>query len=755
MEPVKDPVCGMNVDPQSAKWKYDHDHQSYYFCNPKCLEKFKADPEKYLNPTPEPVDPNDQRMYTCPMHPEIRQVGPGSCPVCGMALEPEEISLEETENPELVDFTRRFKVSAVFTLPLVLVTMAEMIPGVQFSLPGWVQLVLATPVVLWAGWPFFERGAASIRTGNLNMFTLIAIGTGVAYAYSLFAVMFPETLPREFYDHAGKVPLYFEAAAVIVTLVLLGQILELKARERTSDAIKALLGLAPKTARRVEADGREVDVAIDSVHKGDLLRIRPGEKIPVDGVVVEGLSSVDESMITGEPIPVEKKPDDLVTGATVNGQGTLIMRAEKVGKETLLSQIVSLVAKAQRSRAPIQSLADKVSSYFVPTVIAVAVIAAVFWALYGPHPTYVYAIMSAVSVLIIACPCALGLATPMSIMVGVGRGARSGILVRHAAALENLEKINVLVVDKTGTLTEGRPRVVAIRPLEGFSENELLELAAAVEKASEHPLANAVLSEAEKRNLKLGEVSDFISFTGRGIKGKVKNRSVVVGNFSLINETAGAPASVLTEAAEEFVERGAGILFIAIDEKPAGVIAVEDPIKESSRDAIQYFKKRHIRVLMLTGDSRRTAKAVAERLGIDEVKAEVLPEQKSLFVKRMVSEGHIVAMVGDGVNDAPALAAAHVGVAMGTGTDVAIESAGITLLRGDLRAMVSAHELSLATMKNIRQNLFFAFFYNAVGVPVAAGLLYPFFGVLLSPMFASFAMSLSSVSVIINALRLR
>lgn len=714
--------------------------------------------------TPRPSAPvsteDKERIYTCPMHPEVRQKGPGNCPICGMALEPEEVSLDEAENPELVDFTKRLKVSAVLSTPLLLLAMSDLIPGqpVQHALPAWlyagIQLVLATPVVLWGGFPFFERGWISIKTRNLNMFTLIAIGTGVAFLYSVVATFFPQLFPEEMRVHAGMAPLYFEAAAVITTLVLVGQVLELRARSQTGNAIKALLGLAPKTARRVSENGEEEDIPLEHIHVGDRLRVRPGEKVPVDGEILEGQSSVDESMITGEPIPVEKEKGSRVTGATVNGSGTFIMTATRVGSETLLSQIVKMVSQAQRSRAPIQKLADKVSSYFVPMVVLISVLTAVFWILLGPAPALTYAILNSVAVLIIACPCALGLATPMSIMVGTGKGASYGVLIKNAEALEAMEGIDTLIVDKTGTLTVGKPELSDIQTLGAFQKQEILEQAAALENVSEHPLAEAIVRAAKDQNLKIKPVEDFKSLTGMGLTGKVDGIEVLIGNRRLL-EKFEIPVDELSPLAESLQRTGHGAMLVALNNKPAGVIAVSDPIKNTTKEAISYFHQKGVEVIMLTGDNHHTARAVAEKVGIDRFEADVLPEEKNKYVRKFQSEGKRVAMAGDGINDAPALAQADVGIAMGTGTDVAMESAGVTLVKGDLMGIVRSHVLSQKTMRNIRQNLFFAFIYNALGVPVAAGLLYPFFGILLSPMLASLAMSLSSVSVIANALRLR
>lgn len=703
---------------------------------------------------------NKDLIYTCPMHPEIRQKGPGSCPICGMALEPEEVQLEEVENPELKDFTRRLWVSAGLSIPLLLLAMSDLIPGqpVQHSMPFWVyaglQLILASPVVLWGGFPFFQRGWESIKSKNLNMFTLIALGTGVAYGYSVFATFLPSLFPEDLKVHAGFVPLYFEAAAVITALVLVGQVLELRARSQTGNAIKALLGLVPKTAKKVFDNGQEEEISIEDIQLGDLLRVRPGEKVPVDGEIIEGKSSLDESMITGEPIPVEKEAGSPVTGATINGTGTFLMKATRVGSDTLLSQIVKMVSQAQRSRAPIQKLADTVSSYFVPAVVLIAIATAIVWSIWGPEPAFTYAILNSVAVLIIACPCALGLATPMSIMVGTGKGATNGVLIKNAEALEVLEKIDTLVVDKTGTLTVGKPKLSKIYTKNNFSEDQVLSFSASIESVSEHPLARAILEEAKERQVSLKQVEDFDSMTGMGLFGRIDGHDILVGNKKLL-EKHGVDATEAIKEAEELQKTGNGIMFISIDGVLAGTLAVNDPIKETTKDAISYFHEKGIQVIMLTGDNKHTAKAIADKIGIDKFEADVLPDRKSEVIKSLQNEGRRVAMAGDGINDAPALAQSNVGIAMGTGTDVAIESAGVTLIKGDLMGIVKAHKLSQQTMKNIRQNLFFAFFYNALGVPLAAGLLYPFMGLLLSPMFASLAMSLSSVSVIGNALRLR
>ena len=753
---VKDPVCGMSVDPHTAKHKAVHNEHTYYFCSAGCREKFIKSPSTYLAEKPAPKEVPAGTIYTCPMHPEIRQVGPGSCPICGMALEPELVSADTPTNPELGYMTRRFWIALVLTIPILFLEMIPHVTGISFVPANWsnpLQFVLAAPVVLWAGYPFFERGWKSVISGNLNMFTLIAMGVGVAWLYSVVAVLAPQIFPAAFRDHHGNVAVYFEAAAVITVLVLLGQVLELRAREQTSGAIRALLDLAPKHARRLKEDGTEEDIAVDAIVVGERLRVRPGEKVPVDGLALEGKSSIDESMVTGESMPVAKKSGDRLIAGTINQTGALVMRADKVGRDTMLAQIVQMVAAAQRSAAPIQRLADRVSAWFVPLVIAIAVLAFAAWALFGPEPRFGYGLVAAVTVLIIACPCALGLATPMSIMVGVGRGAHMGVLVKNAAALERLEHVDTIVVDKTGTLTEGKPRLTKIFSL-NTNENELLRLAASVERASEHPLAVSVVNAANQRGLKLSEVADFDSPTGKGVVATVDGKRVALGNSKFLKEL-GVSTEQLATQAEEARSSGATAIYVAVEASVAGVLAIEDPIKATTQEALATLKAEGIRIVMLTGDNVTTAKAVANRLGITEVKAEVLPDQKSQVVAQLRSEGRIVAMAGDGVNDAPALAAADVGIAMGTGTDVAIESAGITLLKGDLIGIARARSLSRATMKNIRQNLFFAFLYNAAGVPVAAGVLYPIFGILLSPIIAAAAMALSSVSVVGNALRLR
>ena len=801
---VKDPVCGMDVNPSAAKHKLVHAGETYYFCSVGCAEKFRAHPEKYAQPMPakaipaeklitQPAEDNRKYIcpmcpevsktgpgacpkcgmalepdlpltskveYTCPMHPEIVRPGPGSCPICGMALEPRTMTLNQEENPELRDMRHRLWFSLVLTLPLVGIDMLHMMPGmpVQHLMSGaslpWLELLLATPVVLWGGWPFFQRGWASLVNRSTNMFTLIAMGTGVAYAYSFVGTILPELFPPALRSMNGRPPVYFEAAAAITTLVLLGQVLELRARSQTSHAIRALLDLSPKTARLLKADGSEADVALDQVQRGDRLRVRPGEKMPVDGLVLEGSSSVDESMITGESFPVEKGPGTRVIGATVNGNGTLVMRAERVGSETLLAQIVQLVSQAQRSRAPIQRLADRVSGYFVPAVVAIAVITFIAWFLLGPEPRLAKALVNAVAVLIIACPCALGLATPMAIMVGTGRGARVGVLIKNAEALEVLEKVDTLVVDKTGTLTEGKPTLTTIVALGWLEEPTLVRLVASLERGSEHPLASALIRAAEEQKFMMSEVRDFHYVPGKGVSGIVDGKAVLVGTERLLSDS-GITTSELESRAESLRNEGQTTIFVAIDGKLAGILGVADPVKAGAPEAIRELKSQGMNILMLTGDNRATAQAVARKLGIEEVEAEVLPERKSEVIASLQKKGRIVAMAGDGINDAPALAQAHVGIAMGTGTDVAMESGGVTLVKGDLAGMVRARNLSRAVMRNIRQNLFFAFVYNSLGVPVAAGVLYPLFGILLSPVVAAAAMSFSSVSVITNSLRLR
>lgn len=756
---VLDPVCGMTVDPATSKHRFDHHGETFHFCSAGCRAKFAADPAKYLakEKAPAPQTPVGT-IYTCPMHPEIRQVGPGSCPICGMALEPEVASLETGPNPELADMTRRLWIGGALALPAVVLEMGGHLAGphnwIDQTLSNWIQLVFATPVVLWAGWPFFVRGWQSLLTRNLNMFTLIAMGTGAAYVYSIIGTVAPQIFPANFRGHEGAVAVYFEAAAVITVLVLLGQVLELRARDATSGAIKALLQLAPKTARRIDADGGEHEVEIDTLHAGDRLRVRPGEKVPVDGTILEGRSSLDESLVTGESMPVTKEPGTKVISGTLNQSGSFIMRADKVGRETLLSQIVQMVADAQRSRAPIQRLADQVAGWFVPTVIAVALAAFGAWAWFGPEPRLAFGLVAAVSVLIIACPCALGLATPMSIMVGVGRGAQAGVLIKNAEALERMEKIDTLVIDKTGTLTEGKPKVVSIVPAAGLAEDDVLRLAASVERASEHPLADAIVRAAKEKQLALSQVEQFDSPTGKGATGKVDGKTIALGNARYL-ASLGIATQALDAEAERLRQDGATVINMAVDGRLVGLFAIADPVKASTPEALKALAAEGIKVIMLTGDNRTTAEAVARRLAIADVEAEVLPDQKSAVVMKLQKAGGIVAMAGDGVNDAPALAAAEVGIAMGTGTDVAMESAGVTLLKGDLTGIVRARKLSQATMSNIRQNLFFAFIYNAAGIPIAAGILYPTFGVLLSPIIAAAAMALSSVSVVGNALRLR
>jgi Cu+-exporting ATPase len=758
-----DPVCGMTVDPARAAGHVDYQGQTYYFCGRGCVEKFRANPAEFIKPRPEqargaPTAVHTQE-YTCPMHPQVRQIGPGSCPICGMALEPATATLDEHPNEELIDMSRRFWVSAALTAPLLLLAMGEYFPGPLARVGAapwfpWLGLAFATPVVIWGAWPFFVRGWMSVVNRSLNMFTLIALGVSVAYIYSVVATVFPGWFPSSFRDDMGRVGVYFEVSATIVTLILLGQVLELRARSQTSSAIKKLLGMAAKTARRLGDDGKDEDVPLEAVRVGDRLRVRPGEKVPVDGVVLDGSSSVDESMVTGEPIPVEKRPGDRVVGATINGTGSLVIRAEKVGADTLLARIVAMVAEAQRSRAPIQKLADTVSAYFVPAVIAIAIATFVVWALVGPEPRMAHALVNAVAVLIIACPCALGLATPLSIMVATGKGATVGILFRNAEAIEVMRKVDTLVVDKTGTLTEGKPRLVSIIAIPGFTDQEILRVAAGLEVGSEHPLAAAIVAGADARGAAPGAARDFTSVTGKGVRGSVDGRSAALGNRALMDQI-GIDVGASTGQAEALRAEGQTVMFVAIDGRLAGLIGVADPIKESTPEAIDALHREGIRIVMLTGDSRTTADAVARKLAIDEVVAEVLPDQKVAVIKRLQAGGRFVAMAGDGINDAPALAQAQVGIAMGTGTDVAMESAGVTLVKGDLRGIVRARRLSRQTMANIKQNLFFAFVYNSAGVPIAAGVAYPFFGWLLSPMIAAAAMSFSSVSVIANALRLR
>ncbi len=757
---AKDPVCGMPVDPATARHRAEHGGTAYYFCSTGCHDKFVAEPARFLAAsagTPPPTPAPSGAIYTCPMHPQVRQAGPGNCPICGMTLVPETVTADSGPSPELIDMTRRFWIGLALAVPVVALAMGGHLTNLHMLLSpvvlSWIELVLATPVVLWAGWPFFERAWASIKNRSLNMFTLIAMGAGVSWAYSVVATVAPGLFPPDFRGMDGAVAVYFEVAAAIIVLVLLGQVLELRAREQTGGAIRALLDLAPKTARRLRADGADEEVGLEAVAINDHLRVRPGEKIPVDGELIEGRSTVDESMVTGESMPVVKAAGAKVIGGTMNGAGSFVMRADKVGRDTMLAQIVQMVAQAQRSRAPIQRLADRVSGWFVPLVIAIAVLAFVAWSIWGPEPRFAYALVAAVSVLIIACPCALGLATPMSIMVGVGRGAQFGVLIKNAESLERLEKIDTLVIDKTGTLTEGQPKVVAVRAFGGVAEDDLLRLAASLEHGSEHPLGAAIVEAATERKLALSPVQDFDSPSGKGVTGTVEGRRIDIGN-RLMMQAGAIDVSALEKTAEELRSAGATAIFVAIDGKASGVVAIADPIKATTPEAIQALRRAGIRVVMLTGDNRTTAEAVARKLGIAEVRAEVLPEDKGKVVERLRKEGRIVAMAGDGVNDAPALAAADVGIAMGTGTDVAIQSAGVTLVKGDLKGIVTARRLSQATMGNIRQNLFFAFIYNAVGVPIAAGVLYPVFGLLLSPIIAAAAMALSSVTVIANALRL-
>jgi len=794
-EVIKDPVCGMAVKPDSPLC-HEYAGKIYLFCNPKCQAKFSADPEKYLHPAmaePEvaipgavyicPMDPEvreskpgacpkcgmalepenalpkpDITEYVCPMHPEVVRNEPGDCPICGMALEPRTVAAKD-ENPELDDMTRRFWISTTLAVPVFVMAMASdiwtgFVPQmISFAHLQLVEFLLATPVVLWGGWPFFQRGWASLVNRHLNMFTLISLGVSVAWTYSVIGAFLPDIFPAALRREDGTLPIYFEAAAVITALVLLGQVLELRARSRTNTAIKLLLGLAPKTARIVRADGKEEDIPLEHVQVGDTLRVRPGEKIPVDGQVVEGSSSVDESMVTGEPIPVEKKQGEKLIGATINGTGGLLMRAEKVGADTLLAQIIHMVSEAQRSRAPIQRVADTVSGYFVPIVVFVALLAFAVWMIWGPEPRFAHAIVAAVSVLIIACPCALGLATPISIMVGTGRGATAGVLIKNAEALEIMEKVNTLVTDKTGTLTEGKPKLTSVVALTGFNDNDILQLGASLERGSEHPLADAIVKGAEARSIALTEVKEFQSVSGKGITGLVAGSKVSIGNQKLFVDL-GLEMSALLKRADALRSEGQTVMFVAVDGNPAGLIGVADPIKETTLEAVQALHAAGLKLVMITGDSRATTEVVARKLGIDRVVAEVLPEQKAEIVKQLQAEGRVVAMAGDGINDAPALAQAQVGIAMGSGTDVAMQSASVTLVKGDLNGIVRARRLSQATMRNIRQNLFFAFIYNIVGVPIAAGLLYPFFGILLSPIIAAAAMSFSSVSVIANALRL-
>lgn len=764
VQPELDPVCGMMVVPPAAG-QYEHAGKTYYFCHPSCRAKFAANPTAYLQPkmAAQPAPPERMDIeYTCPMDPEIVQLGPGICPKCGMALEPKTFSLDAPEDDsELHDMTRRFWLGAVLTLPVFALAMAEMLPGqpvqhaLGFRIVGLIQFALATPVVLWCGWPFFQRAWASVKWRSPNMFTLIALGVGAAYLYSVAALFGADWFPASLRGHGGPAPLYFEAAAVITTLVLLGQVLELRARRQTSSAIRALLGLAPKTARVIFDNGAEEDLPLEQVMAGMKLRVRPGEKVPVDGVVLEGRSNVDESMITGEPVPVAKEAGSAITGGTLNGTGGFVMRAERVGSETLLAGIVRMVGEAQRSRAPVQRLADTVAGYFVPAVVLAAILAFVLWSVFGPEPRFVYALVAAVSVLIIACPCALGLATPMSVMVGTGRGATAGVLFKDAGALETLAKVDTLLFDKTGTLTEGRPHLLSVAVVDGQTEADVLRQAAALERQSEHPLAAAIVAGARERKLNLPDAADFASVTGQGVTGTVEGRRVALGNLKLLQNAGVTLPDALRSRADELRQQAQTVMFVAFDGQAAGLLGVADPLKESARAAVQELRAEGLRLVMLTGDNRTTAEAVAAQLGLDEVIAEVLPADKAAVVKRLQAEGRTVAMAGDGVNDAPALAQAHVGVAMGSGTDVALESAGVTLVKGDLRGLVRARRLSRATLRNIRQNLFFAFVYNLLGVPLAAGALYPVFGVLLSPMIASAAMTFSSVSVIGNALRLR
>ena len=751
---TKDPVCGMAVEPATAKHRSEHADQTYFFCSGRCRERFEDEPTRYLTPT---VRKHAQaaaagEVWTCPMHPQIQRVGPGSCPICGMALEPMTPAKGDTANPELRDMTQRFWVCVGLSVPLLVLAMAGDFGALRS--PIWLELTLATPAVLWGGWPFFDRGWKSIISRRLNMFTLIALGTGIAYLYSLVATLAPGIFPPSFRAPEGGVPVYFEPAAVIVTLVLLGQVLELRARSQTGSAIRALLDLAPKRARLVRDDGSEADIALEEVLPGNRLRVRPGEKVPVDGTLLEGHSAVDESMITGEPMPVEKSPQDKLTGATLNTNGTFVMRADRVGSDTLLAQIVQMVAEAQRSRAPIQGLADTVSGWFIPAVVSAAAVAFIIWSVLGPPPAMSYALLNAIAVLIIACPCALGLATPMSIMVGTGRGAQAGVLVKGAEALEVMEKVNTLVVDKTGTLTEGKPRLVGVTAIGGIAEGELLRLAASLERGSEHPLAAAIVAGAEEHGLVPGQAANFTSETGKGVTGIIDGRQVAVGNLALF-PALGVELAPLAGHAEELRRDGQSVVLVAVDRTPAGLLAIADPVKQSAARALRALREEAIRTVMLTGDSRTTAEAVGRKLGLDDIVAEVLPDQKAAVVRDLQSKGRVVAMAGDGINDAPALAQAGVGIAMGSGTDVAMQSAAVTLVKGDLQGIVRARRLSRAVMRNIRQNLFFAFVFNALAIPIAAGVLYPAFGLLLNPMIASAAMSMSSVLVIGNALRLR